>query len=168
MSRNMKIAGLVIAGIAVVAAALIGATAAFAQTPDPVPPPFPPNRGAAMAGENVGLMVEYREIMHETIAEALGLSVEELDAALAEGQTMWQIAQAQGVDLAEVQATMQAARAQMIAQALEDGVLTQEQATWMLSRMSGAGAQHGFGGGPLGRPGAGRGACGATGFNPGS
>jgi hypothetical protein len=88
-------------------------------------------RGGAYGG---GWMAEYRDEMHAAVAEALGLSVEELDEAMAEGQTMWQIAEEQGIDPEDIRDAMQAVREDIINQAVEDGVLTQEQADWMLGR----------------------------------
>ncbi len=82
-----------------------------------------------------GWMADYRDEMHAAVAEALGLSVEELDAAMAEGQTMWQIAEEQGVDPEAIRDAMQDAREEAINQAVADGVLTQEQADWMLGRI---------------------------------
>ena len=133
MSRFLKIAvvSAVLVGLAVVAFAAVS----FAQEP-PGEPPFGPWDGL-------------RDRMHTAMAEAVGMTVEEFDAAIAEGQTLWQIAQAQGVDLADVQASMEAARERAIDQAVADGRLTQEQADWMRSRPGGAGRgpggmRHGF------------------------
>ncbi|RME40575.1 MAG: hypothetical protein D6796_17045, partial [Caldilineae bacterium] len=83
--------------------------------------------------------------MHTAIAEALGLSVEEFDAARAEGQTLWQIAEAQGVDMADVRAAMDEVRAQAIQQAVDEGLITQEQADWMLQHEPGGPHGPGFG-----------------------
>jgi hypothetical protein len=78
----------------------------------------------------------YREQMHSAVASALGLSIDELDAAIAEGQTLAQIAEAQGVDLQTVHDATAAARKeamrQGIEQAVEEGQLSREQADWML------------------------------------
>jgi hypothetical protein len=80
-------------------------------------------------------MAEYQDEMHAAIAEALGLSVEEFDAALDSGQTVWQIAEAQGVSVETLQDAMQAAHADVLAQAVADGTLTQEQADAILSNI---------------------------------
>jgi hypothetical protein len=93
----------------------------------------PGMRGGYYGG---GWMADYRDEMHAAVAEALGLSVEELDAAMAEGQTMWQIAEEQGVDPEVIRDAMQDAREEAINQAVADGVLTQEQADWMLGRIA--------------------------------
>jgi len=89
---------------------------------------------------------EMEEEMHAAIADTLGLSVEEFDAARAEGQTLWQIAEAQGVDVTDVWAAMDEVRAQAIQQALDEGLITQEQADWM-SQYGGPGKGFGLRGG---------------------
>ena len=47
--------------------------------------------------------------MHEAAAKALGITVTELDSQLASGKTIADIAAAKGIDLATLQAAMQAA-----------------------------------------------------------
>lgn len=87
------------------------------------------------------------EAMLNALAEGLGLTRADLDARLAAGETPYTIAQAQGLTDEEFTALMQAARAAAIAQAVVDGTLTQEQATWMLSHnMQGMGANMHSGG----------------------
>jgi hypothetical protein len=80
--------------------------------------------------------------VHEKLAEALGISVEELEAAQAEGQTFFNLAEANGVELEELWQVMQDARAEAIEQAIADGAITQEQADWMLERQARMGARH--------------------------
>jgi hypothetical protein len=76
--------------------------------------------------------------MHETmeaaIAEALGLTVEDLEAAHEEGKTAWDIAQEQGITEEEFSTLMFDARSAALEQAVADGTITQEQADWMQSR----------------------------------
>ncbi|RPI90381.1 MAG: hypothetical protein EHM40_18515 [Chloroflexi bacterium] len=85
----------------------------------------------------------------EAAAQALGLTTDELTAALKEGKTLEQVAEEAGVDFADVQAAMQAARdtemRERIQQALDDGTITQENADWLLE-----GLDKGFLGGPGG------------------
>lgn len=73
------------------------------------------------------------------IAEALGMSVEELETALSSGQTLVDLLAAQGLDQATFQANVQAAYEAAIARAVADGVITQEQADQILSNMPGFG-----------------------------
>jgi hypothetical protein len=112
------------------------------------------------------------------LADALGISVEELQAArlevyeaqLAEMVAAGVITQEQAdlalaqkavqgyIDTEALQATLQAAYEEAIAQALADGVITQEQADQLLSNQAfGAGGFPGFGGGFGGHHGFGRG-----------
>jgi hypothetical protein len=77
------------------------------------------------------------------MAAALGLSVDELEAALAEGKTMRDLFEESELDAATVRENMQAAREAALAQAVADGVITQEQA----DELSDQGARMGgFGG----------------------
>jgi hypothetical protein len=62
------------------------------------------------------------------LAEALGMTAEELQAAFDEGKTLSDLLGEQGLDAATVRENMQAAFEAAIAQAVEDGVITQEQA----------------------------------------
>jgi hypothetical protein len=72
----------------------------------------------------------------EAAAQALGMTTDELTAALKGGKTLEQIAQEKGVDFAKVQAAMKTARdtemRSRIQQALADGKITQEHADWLL------------------------------------
>jgi lambda repressor-like predicted transcriptional regulator len=62
------------------------------------------------------------------VAEALGISVADLEAAVAEGQTLSDLLDEQGLDSATYRENLAAAEQAAIAQAVEDGVITQEQA----------------------------------------
>src|SRR3989304_1629510 len=127
--------------------ALVGVAGVFAQPPAPTQTPggFGPGMvggegrmgggsGPGWMGGGFGLMAEYRDLIHTQIAEALGLTLDELNAELAAGKTPFVIAQEKGIDFAKVQEAMQAAPAEALKQAVEDGKLTQEQADWMLAR----------------------------------
>lgn len=74
-----------------------------------------------------------REHVHAAKAEALGLTVEELETAKAEGQRLSEVAEAQGVDVESVKAAAETARQEFVAQAVTDGVITQEQADQILA-----------------------------------
>jgi hypothetical protein len=78
----------------------------------------------------------YAGSMPTLLAEVLGMTTEELYAAQATGQTVAEIAAAQGVELADVVAAVVAPRAERLAQSVADGYLTQEQADAMLAAMS--------------------------------
>jgi len=72
-----------------------------------------------------------------TLAEVLGITVEELEEYLANGETIRTLVEELGLDIAEVQTALQAARAEMLQQAVADGSITQEQADQMLNHLSG-------------------------------
>lgn len=95
--------------------------------------------------------------MQAIVADALGITVEDLVAAHAAGQHLPEIVDELGLDLATVQADIQAGREAAINQALADGTITQEQADWLLSH--GGMMGNGMGNGPRGHHGQGQGNC---------
>ena len=76
-----------------------------------------------------------REVIHQAIADALGITVEELDAARADGQSWKDLAEELNVDVETVFAAIEQAATDAINQAVADGDLTQEQADTILTRM---------------------------------
>lgn len=75
-------------------------------------------------------------------AQALGISVEELQTAREEGKSMPALIEELGLDETQVREAMQAAYEEAVQQAVADGVITQEQADLILSEGFGP---HGFG-----------------------
>lgn len=136
MSKIMKIVGMGMLAVMMVAAALAMPGVAAAQEPDPTTPPY-----------GGGMFYEYQDEIHTALADALGLTVDELNAMLADGMTLSQIAAEQGVDWADVQAAMIGARADVLAELVAEGIITQEQADRMTSRpnMFGGGGMRGYG-----------------------
>ncbi|MBN2386211.1 MAG: hypothetical protein JXB85_04270 [Anaerolineales bacterium] len=126
----------------------------------------PPSTGGYLLNSGGGLLHEY---MVAAFAAELNLDVDEVEAALDAGQTMYDIAVANGVAAENVTAFMQGVHETALNNAVADGVITQEQADWMQLRMQGQG---GAGGGRgMGRGGSGaRGAtpCGGTGIPVGT
>lgn len=104
-------------------------------------------------GGCVDLSEEARTFLHDqmeaALASALGVSVEELEAAKAEGTRIDELAEANGVDLEALRDTMQAAHQSAVEEALAQGLITQEQADWLLEHPRGPG------GGMRGSPGRG-------------
>lgn len=161
MSKWIKIslAGLLVFG----AVAVLITGIAFAQDDTtPAPETTLRNQGGRWLGR--GLMSQAGV---EAAAEALGMTAEELTAQLWAGRTLADVAEEQGVDLVELQATVQAAvqaeRAtlmrEMIDQAVQNGTISQENADWLLEGLDngfipGFGFGHGFG---RGKPGGVRG-----------
>jgi hypothetical protein len=83
-------------------------------------------------GDGSGPLHEY---MVEAFAEALGLTPEELEARLSAGETLASIAAGEGVSAEEFPALWLQARQAALDAAVADGVLTADQAAWMLDRM---------------------------------
>jgi len=108
-------------------------------------------RGQGMMG---GAMHPY---MVKFAAEALDLTEEALNAELNAGKTLWQVAEAKGLSVEDTQALMQDVHAKALAAMVADGVITQEQADWMQTRMGGMmGGARGMGAGcPMGGTGRG-------------
>ena len=87
------------------------------------------------------------DYMVAAAADPFGLTPEELQTRLSAGETMWQIAEGQGLSTEEFREVMAAARDQAVEQAVADGIFTQEQADRMkggMGRMWGNGFAHGY------------------------
>jgi hypothetical protein len=117
----------------------VGATVAYAQDDTPPGPPFGrrgPHRGPGLGGPGL-----------EAAAQALGMTTDELAAALKDGQTLEELAAAAGVDVQTVRDALQAAHEEALRTRIEagltDGTLSQEKADWLLE-----GLEKGFLDGP--------------------
>lgn len=107
----------------------IGAGVAYADDSTPPAGTFD-GRGGPRGGRGLG------DAELEAAAQVLGMTTNELKSALQSGQTLEETATEKGVDIADVQATIQAAhreemRAQ-IEQSVTDGTMTQDKADWLL------------------------------------
>jgi predicted DNA-binding protein (UPF0251 family) len=123
-----------------------------------------------LAGEGLrGIMqsIFTPEMAQAAVAEALGISVEELEAAQAEGQRLHELAVELGVDPATIGTAVAEARAEAIQAAVEDGTITQAQADQLLNQnRPGFGGHRGPGRGGPGRfPGGPGGQFGPGGFD---
>ncbi len=114
------------------AAAFAGTGTVFAQTETPTTPP----------GGGLGIM---HDELVAVYAEALGLSVDEINTRIEAGETMSQIAYSAGLSADEFRTLMTDARTKAIDLAVKNGTITQEQADWMKDR--GAGRMMGVGNG---------------------
>ena len=155
----MKRFWMVLALVAVVAA--FGAVGAvYAQDGTPPTPPVPgQGYGPGMMGRGGMMVSQYgqgwmHEYMAPAVAEALGLSVEELEAQHAEGKTFWQIAEEKGISPEDAQQLLIDARTTALDAAVADGVITAEQADFMKTRMASGrmGGRMGAGGCGMGTP----------------
>jgi len=133
MKKTMLIVGLVVAALVV-----LGVGAAFAQGPAPY------TGGGMMGGNGGGWMHDYVE---QALAAKLGLTEEQVEDQLAAGTPMYQIALDNGIKQEDLTTFMGEVHTEAFAKAVKDGVVTQEQADWMLSRMQSRG--YGIGNCPM-------------------
>ena len=140
---SIVIAGLLIALLVV---GVVGATGVFAQSSSTtLSHGFGPGWGRGLRLGSVEL---------EAAAKVLDMTTDELSTALQSGKTLEQVAEAAGVDFADVQEAIQAAHAtemrERIQQAVDDGSITQENADWLLEGLEkgfiGVPGAFGFGG----------------------
>ena len=132
MKKTMLIVGLVVAALVV-----LGVGVAFAQGPAPYAGNGP------MMQNGGGYLHTY---MVTAFAEKLGLKVEDINARLTAGESMYDIAIADGVKAEDFSALMVEVRTIAMNAAVKDGVITQAQADWMSSRGFGRGGMYGNGG----------------------
>jgi hypothetical protein len=141
MKKHLVIAGVI---VAVAAIAFVAVGSAIAADDDPPAPPFggfgPGGCGMWGGGGNWDIF--------DTIADALDMTPTELFEALHAGSTIEELAEAEGVDLENLQDTLadlhQDHARERIEEAVANGDISQEQANWMLEGM-----ENGYG--PMGR-----------------
>jgi len=134
------------AGIAVVAVGLVVGGAAFAASQAAVSTAardgatyrymaFMGGRMGAWQQDATGMMGfggQLHDFVLQAVAQSLNLTQDELEAKLADGQDLVEVAQAQGVAEEDLPALLEDARSNALGAAVAAGVLTQEQADWML------------------------------------
>lgn len=101
-----------------------------------------------LALQQLARQVIDKDAIDAAVAELLGVTVEELQAAHGDRAAMTALLDAAGVTRADVQATVEATRQALVDAAVADGTLTAEQAEQIL-----AGGPRGGHGGPGGRGG---------------
>ena len=93
------------------------------------------------AGPGNGPAADWMTQMHEAVwtavAKELGMSYDALVAETQAGKTLWQIAEEKGVSIERLREVMLEAREAALADLVEQGVITQVQADWMLSHSGG-------------------------------
>jgi arsenate reductase-like glutaredoxin family protein len=125
-----------------IAVALVGALAlavgvsGFAYAQDNQPPTFPVERGGRFDDRSQGKMDGgfLADYMHDALANALGITPEELTALHESGNTMQTLLQDRGLTFEAFRAEMDDIRAVALAAAVADGVVPQEQAGMMVGR----------------------------------
>jgi len=140
MKRVHKIVGL---ALAVATVAAIAGTTVLAQTatPEATQPRQRPPIGEGMTPQGRGGAFQGRNgATQEALAEALGMTVEELAEARADGQTVADLAEEKGLDLQDVKDAVDAARLEQAKAAIEAqveaGKLTRERADWILEGLN--------------------------------
>lgn len=88
-----------------------------------------------MTGNGAGMGQMFAGTMPKTIAEALGMTVDELQAARAEGKSVADLAKEKGIKLDDLTNKMINARKSQLEQLVKDGKITQGQMDIMLSNM---------------------------------
>ena len=172
---------LVVAAVAMLALGALGLGVAYAQNPTPNSP-FTP--GGMMGGfwgrqggsNSMSAMHNWmtttggmHTLVWDSVANSLGLTTDELNVELNSGKTLAALAEEKGLDQAALVTELEKAHKAGLAQAVADGVLTQEQADTMLSQMAGnyewmlenmsSGAGNGMMGGRGGMMGGASGGC---------
>lgn len=142
--------GVVVFSVLVVALGVAGFAYAQNQTPPNPSAEYPFGYGpmAGFGGHGYGMMGfgygmrawngeegPMHEAMVTALSEALGLSVEEIESRHDAGETLWEIAEAQGLSSEEVRELILSAHDSALAEAVTNGWLTQEQADWMDENM---------------------------------
>jgi len=117
---------ILIAAVVLVALAVLGVGAVFAQGTQP-----PAQNGS-------GWMHDYIE---QALAAKLGLTEAQVEEQLTAGKTMYEIALDNGIKQEDLTNFMNEVHSVAFANGVKDGVMTQEQADWMLQRMQ----SHGIG-----------------------
>jgi len=149
MSKKFKwvIGALVLALLAVSA---FGITSVYADDNDP-PLPFGERGPGGPGGPHGGRGLDGAAL--EAVANVLNMSTDDLSAALEDGQTLQELADEAGVDMQNVKDAINTVREESmrerIAQAIEDGTMTQEKADWLLEGLDKGfldGPGFGFGG----------------------
>jgi hypothetical protein len=125
MKKTILIAGVVLAALVV-----FGVGVVFAQGPTP----FAGNGPIAQNGG--GWMHDYVE---QALAAKLGLTEAQVEEQFAAGKTMYQIALDNGIKQENLTDFLNGVHQDAFAAAVKDGVMTQQQADWMLQRMQNRG-----------------------------
>jgi len=125
MNNSLKIAGLVVGGLILVGGgAAAGTMIARAQAPAPVI--------ASFAGPN-GWMAAYHDQVVASLAKSFDMTSADLTQELQSGKTLAQVAQEKNISQDKLNAAILQAETDALAQAVEDGKLTQAQSDQLLA-----------------------------------
>lgn len=129
MKKTIIIFGIVL----ILTAAAVGVSTAYAQAETPTEVLTGTEFHGRGHGKTFGGHI-LRPYMQAAVADALGMSVDELQAAHAAGLNAWDLAQAQGISESEIRDLLFTARNEAISAAVNDGVITEEIADALRSR----------------------------------
>lgn len=139
MKKTILIVSVIVLALLVVGA--VGVGVAYAQSGQP-----PVGRGM-MQGGGYGPIHDYIE---RALADRLGLTEAQIEEQYAAGKSMYQIALDNGIAEADVATFLTEVHTAAFDAAVADGVMTREQADFMLQRMQGSGYGNGTGTCPMG------------------
>lgn len=129
MKRNIFLAL-----VAALTVSLVATGVAFAQGRGP-------GGNGVNTGTSVNMEVTLSNYMPSAMAEVLGLSVDEVNTQLASGGTFYTIALAQGFTAEQLPELMTSIRSGAISLATANGVLTADQAAFLLNNQYGGNAR---------------------------
>lgn len=133
---NRKIFGSAILSTLVVAGSLLAAAPSFARG-------FGPGGSGGASGNGTGIPMAinaselgiFDDVVDAAIADLLSITVAEVQAAHAEGITAADLAALNDVDVETLNGVIGAARAQAVADAVADGLISAEQGEFLLERV---------------------------------
>jgi hypothetical protein len=147
MSRKFRMSMLAVLVVGALAIGLAGTALAQGETPE-AEKETAPRAGRFHFGRGPG-----GDVAMEAIAEALGMTTDELSLQLWAGESLADLAEEAGVELQDlrdaVTAAQEAAQRDAIEQAVEEGTITREHADWLLEGLDNGywgGGGFGFGG----------------------
>ncbi len=135
MKKNILVAVIVVVALAVLTTGVV-----LAQEPTP-PTPGGFGMGPGMMGRFTNSDGEFgpmHEYMQKALAEALGISVDELETQRQAGKTVYQIALDKGFKADEIPTLLRDARIKGLETAAADGVIPQEMVERMKTRLENA------------------------------
>ena len=132
-------------GLVVLALGVLGVGAVLAQA---VNPPLGPGTMTLAPGASAGVGTyggygPMHDYVEQALADKLGITEKDVEDALASGKSMYQIALDNGIKEAEVPALLTEVHTTAFDKAVADGVMTREQADFMLQRMTANGFNSG-------------------------
>ena len=143
--KKIIILAVILIAVAVTFGAFSYASAQKDSPPDPEAPFGPENMGwrHGVWPHAHGMMGGYSGfgggLMHDSVtaalAEALGISEEKIETRFNAGESHWEIAASGGLNEEDIIELMSVAQKNALQDAVEQGLLTQDQADWMQTRM---------------------------------